>query len=151
MHSKNGRKHKSLIMLASLAMLALLALVLSGCTTGTPANTWVKPNQNLKNTRYIGGRINTKTVAIIGVAWTADIATMAGVGNEAPSPYITGKNVFVQTPAGGIKALDLNTGDPAVGATLAANAVFRPTWLSRMRPAHCADQVTDLTDSDHWQ
>lgn len=133
MHSMNDRTHKSLISLASLAMLALLALVLSGCTTGTPANTWVKPNQNAQNTRYIGGRINTKTVAIIGVAWTADIATKAGVGNEAPSPYITAKNVFVQTPSGGIKALDLNTGDTAVGATLAANAVLRPTWLSRLK------------------
>ncbi|MBJ7354113.1 MAG: c-type cytochrome [Thermoleophilaceae bacterium] len=133
MHSKNGRKHKSLITLASMAMLALLALVLSGCTTGTPANTWVQPNQNAQNTRYVGGRINTKTVAILGVAWAADIDTKAGFGNAAPSPYITAKNVFVQTPGGGIKALDLNTGDPAVGATIAANAVLRPTWLSRLK------------------
>jgi mono/diheme cytochrome c family protein len=107
MHSKNGRSAKSQITLASLGVLALAALVLSGCTTGTPANTWVKPNQNLK--------------------------TKAGFGNEAPSPYISGKNVFVQTPAGGIKALDLNTGDPAIGATLAANEIFRPTWLSRLK------------------
>jgi mono/diheme cytochrome c family protein len=133
MHSKNGRSAKTSITLASLGILALMALVLSGCTTGTPANTWVKPNQNLKNTRYTGGRINTKTAAILGVAWTANIPTKAGVGNDAPSPYITGKNVFVQTPAGGIKAFDVNTGDPAIGATLAANAVFRPTWLSRLK------------------
>lgn len=133
MHPKNGPTHKSLITRASLALLALLALVLSGCTTGTPANTWVKPNQNAKNTRYVGGRINTKTAAIVGVAWTADIETKAGFGNAAPSPYITPRNVFVQTPAGGIKALDLNTGDPAVGATIAANEIFRPTWLSRLK------------------
>jgi mono/diheme cytochrome c family protein len=131
MHSMNGRSAKSLIPLA--ALLALSAFVLSACTTGTPANTWVKPNQNAKNTRYIGGRINTKTIAILGVSWTADIETKAGFGNQAPSPYITPRNVFVQTPAGGIKALDLATGDPAAGATIAANAVLRPTFLSRLK------------------
>lgn len=133
MHSNDRRTHKSLITIASLSLVALLALVLSGCTTGTPANTWVQPNQNAKNTRYVGGRINTKTVAIIGVAWTADIRTKAGFGNAAPSPYITPRNVFVQTPSGGIKALDLNTGDTAAGATIAANAILRPTWLSRLK------------------
>jgi outer membrane protein assembly factor BamB len=134
MHSMNGRTHKSLITLASLALLALLALVLSGCTTGTPANTWAKPNQNAKNTRYVGGRINTKTIATFGVAWTADIKTKAGFGNQAASPYITARNVFVQSTSDGVQALDLATGDPASGATIAANAAPRPTWLSRLKP-----------------
>lgn len=133
MHSKNARSTKSLFPLASVALLAFAAFVFSACTTATPANTWVKPNQNLQNTRYVGGRITTKTVAIVGVAWTADIETKAGFGNAAPSPYITAKNVFVQTPSGGIKALDLDTGNPAPGATIAANAVLRPTFLSRLK------------------
>lgn len=133
MHSKNARSTKSLFPLAAVALLAFSAFVFSACTTATPANTWVKPNQNLQNTRYVGGRITTKTIATVGVAWTADIETKAGFGNAAPSPYITANNVFVQTPSGGIKALDLNTGNPAVGATIAANAVLRPTWLSRLK------------------
>jgi mono/diheme cytochrome c family protein len=133
MHSKNGRSTKSLFPLASVALLAFSAFIFSACTTATPANTWVKPNQNLQNTRYVGGRITTKTIATVGVAWTADIEAKAGFGNAAPSPYITANNVFVQTRSGGIKALDLNTGNPAVGATIAANAVLRPTWLSRLK------------------
>lgn len=133
MHSKNGRSTKSLFPLASVALLAFSAFVFSACTTATPANTWVKPNQNAQNTRYVGGRITTKTVAIVGVGWTADVDTKAGFGNAAPSPYITPKNVFVQTPSGGIKALDLDTGNPAAGATIAANAILRPTWLSRLK------------------
>jgi mono/diheme cytochrome c family protein len=133
MHSKNGPTHKSFISLAAVALLALSAFVLSACTTATPANTWVQPNQNSKNTRYVGGRITTKTISTVAVGWTADIETKAGFGNEAPSPYITASTVFVQTPAGGIKALNLNTGNPAVGATVAANAVLRPTWLSRLK------------------
>jgi len=133
MHSKNGRSTKSLFPLASVALLAFSAFIFSACTTATPANTWVKPNQNAQNTRYVGGRITTKTVAIVGVGWTADIDTKAGFGNAAPSPYITPRNVFVQTPSGGIKALDLDTGNPAAGATIAANAILRPTWLSRLK------------------
>ncbi|MGH2958253.1 MAG: c-type cytochrome [Solirubrobacterales bacterium] len=133
MHSKNDPTNKSLIPLAAVALLAFSALVLSACTTATPANTWVQPNQNSQNTRYVGGRITTKTIDTVAVGWTADLETKAGFGNAAPSPYITGKNVFVQTPSGGIKAFDINTGNPAAGATIAANAVLRPTWLSRLK------------------
>ncbi len=133
MHSKNGRPTKSLLPLASVALLAFSAFVFSACTTASPANTWVKPNQNLQNTRYVGGRITTKTIATVGVGWTADIETKAGFGSAAPSPYITANNVFVQTRSGGIRALDVNTGNPAAGATIAANVVLRPTWVSRLK------------------
>ncbi|MBJ7459298.1 MAG: c-type cytochrome [Thermoleophilaceae bacterium] len=133
MHSNNGRSANSLYPLAATALIVFSAFVLSACTTGTPANTWVSPNQNEQNTRYVGGRITTKTVDILGVGWTADIETKAGFGQSAPSPYITPRNVFLQTPSGRIKAVNLVTGDPAPGATIAANAVLRPTWLSRLK------------------
>ncbi|MGK2877005.1 MAG: c-type cytochrome [Solirubrobacterales bacterium] len=133
MHSNNGRSANSFHPLAATALIVFSALVLSACATGTPANTWVSANQNEQNTRYVGGRITTKTVDIIGVGWTADIETKAGFGSAAPSPYITPRNVFVQTPSGGIRALNLVTGEPAAGVTIAANAVLRPTWLSRLK------------------
>jgi mono/diheme cytochrome c family protein len=129
MHSNTGRSAKSFRPVAALALVAFSAIVLSACVTATPANTWVKPNQNFKNTRYVGGRINTKTIAIVGVAWTADAETKAGIGNTAPSPFITKRNALVQAPGGRFQAFDLQSGRPAPGVSLAVNASLGPAWF----------------------
>jgi mono/diheme cytochrome c family protein len=133
MHSNQGRSANAFTSVAALALIAFAAIVLSACAVATPANTWVKPNQNFKNTRYVGGRITTNTIATVAVGWTADIRTKAGIGSEAPSPFISKNVVFLQTPSGKLAGLDLATGSLAPHATVAANAVFRPTWLSQLK------------------
>lgn len=125
MHSESGRPSNFLATLALAGLLAVAAFTVSACSTATSADTWVKPNQNASNTRYVGGRIFTGTVQTIGVSWTADIETRAGNGAGAPSPYITKDGVFVQDRSGRIVALDFTTGERKPGVSFVVNKVAR--------------------------
>jgi outer membrane protein assembly factor BamB len=130
MHMKNGRTKKSFVSFAALALIAFSAIVLSACTTATPSDTWVLPNQNVKNTRYAGGRINSNTIQNLGVAWTSSIKAQGGFGASAPTPIITMDTVYVAAATGKVAALDFFTGQPAVAKTIALNSNGRPAWLN---------------------
>lgn len=115
---------------AGLALFAIgLALVASGCVNNTPADTWVLQNQNVENTRYVGGRITTNTINNVAVAWTADVKTENGFGAGAPGPLISKDFVFVKADNGKIVAYDRFTGREAPGAEAIANKVNSPEWL----------------------
>lgn len=129
MHANTRRPRNLLLSFAALALLALPAFAVSGCTTGSPADTWVQPNQNSANTRYAGGRIQQGTINSLAVGWTADQRTRAGVGSEAPSPLITSRNVFVQAPAGNWVAFNLLTGENTAGQQSPQIATRLPSWL----------------------
>lgn len=129
MHSKNGRSANALTSLAAFALLILSAFAVSACSEATPANTWLKPNQNAFNTRYTGGRISTSTVNNLAVGWTANQRTKAGFGSEAPSPIVTEKNVFVQGPAGNVVGFNLASGELSAGVKSPFIATRLPSWL----------------------
>lgn len=124
------KSSRSVIVLLSLALLVASAVAVSACSEATPADTWVKPNQNEANTRYTGGRISTGTVNNLAVGWTADQRTKAGFGSLAPSPLITQNNVFVQAPAGNIVGFDLASGTLSAGAQSPLIATRMPSWIT---------------------
>lgn len=116
---------------AGLAIFAIsLALVASGCVNNTPADTWVTQNQNPQNTRYVGGRITTRTIDNVAVAWTADVKAETGFGAGAPGPLINKSFVFIKEDGGEIVAFDRFTGREAPAATMIANKVSSPEWLA---------------------
>jgi len=117
----------------AIALVALTAVTLSACTTGSPSTTWESPNQNLQNTRYAGGRITSSTAPNLGVAWTADLRAANGFGVGAPSPYITQNAAFVQNQGGKLVAYDFLTGRPSAAATFAVNALGVPPWQRRLQ------------------
>jgi mono/diheme cytochrome c family protein len=123
------RTSRPLTILLSLSLLLLAAFTVSACSVATPADTWVKPNQNEANTRYTGGRISTSTVNNLAVGWTADQRTRAGFGSLAPSPFVTQNNVFVQAPTGNIVGFDLQTGALSAGVQSPAVATRLPSWV----------------------
>lgn len=129
MHSNTGRPANLKISLIAAALLILSALTVSACSEATPADTWVQPNQNSLNTRYTGGRISQSTVNNLAVGWTADQRTRAGFGSQAPSPFVTENNVFVQAPAGNIVAFNLQTGDLSAGVQSPKIATRIPSWI----------------------
>ncbi|MGH2907416.1 MAG: PQQ-binding-like beta-propeller repeat protein, partial [Solirubrobacterales bacterium] len=145
MHSNNGRTSNAFITVAALALIVFSAIVLSACTTATPADTWELPNQNIENTRYIGGRISTSTIENVAVGWTADVKTAAGVGTDAPSPFIDANDVFVSARSGGTVALDLFTGQPSAAATIAANLNQRPKFIDRLKPKAFAKLAANIS------
>jgi mono/diheme cytochrome c family protein len=126
MHSISRRSVSALV---TLALVACAAFTLSACSNATNAGTWVQPNQNAKNTRYAGGRINQSTINNLAVGWTADQRTRAGVGSKAPNPLITRNNVLVQAPAGNFVAFNLTTGDLSAGVQSPRIATRLPSWL----------------------
>jgi mono/diheme cytochrome c family protein len=128
---KNGRAHNFFVSLAILALVAFAAVGLSACTTATPSDTWESANQNAQNTRYVGGRITTKTISIVGVAWTANVKAAGGFGASAPSPIITADSVFLENASRNVVALNLFTGQPRAGKTIALNTGLIPKWVSQ--------------------
>ncbi len=121
MHSDSGRRPNLLVTLALAGLLAAAAFTASACSHATSADTWVKPNQNASNTRYVGGRIFAGIAQNIGVGWTADVKAKGGNGAGAPSPYITKDGVFIETAGGKVVALDFRTGDLKPGVTFKIN------------------------------
>lgn len=145
MHSKTGRPAKTPAALAALALIMLSAIVVGGCSEATPANTWVKPNQNAFNTRYTGGRISTSTIANLAVGWTANQRTKAGFGSQAPSPFISERNVFVQAPAGNLVAFNLQSGELSAGVQSPRIATLMPSWLLRRGNGRLRDLASSIS------
>lgn len=116
---------------AGLALFAIsLALVASGCVNNTPADTWVTQNQNVENTRYVGGRITTRTIDNVDVAWTANVKAATGFGAGAPGPLISKDFVFIKEEGGEIAAFDRFNGAEAPAAEAIANEPNSPRWLA---------------------
>lgn len=145
MHSKNGRPANALTTLAAFALLILSAFAVSACSEATPANTWLKPNQNAFNTRYTGGRISTSTVNNLAVGWTANQRTAAGVGSKAPSPLITDKNVFVQGPAGNLVGFNLASGELSAGVQSPRILTVLPSWITNRGKGKLRDLVSSIS------
>ena len=122
-----------------------LALVASGCVNNTPADTWVIQNQNLQNTRYVGGRITTGTIDNVAVAWTADVKTANGFGDDASDPLISKEFVFVRGANGRILAFDRFTGRKAPAATKIANKVDSPEWLAETSRSAATESSSSRT------
>lgn len=127
----HSRAHNLFLSLATLALIVLATVGLSACTTATPSSTWEQPNQNTQNTRYSGGRITTKTIDIVGVAWTANVKAAGGFGADAPTPIITQDSVFLENASGSIIGLNFYTGQPRIGKTIALNTGRIPGWVSQ--------------------
>lgn len=106
----NIRSRKSLLTILVMGAAFFGAIVFSGCTDNTPSTDWSSPNGNLKNTRYVGGRINKGTIDNMGVAWTVDINTKGAFGAMATTPIITGSAVYVQDLKSNVYSYDLRTG-----------------------------------------
>lgn len=115
---------------AGLALFAIsLALVASGCVNNTPADTWVMPNQNVENTRYVGGRITTRTIDNVAVAWVADIKPENDSAVGAPGPLISKDLVYLMDEQGTVEVFDRFTGGEAPGSEPIANEVRTPRWF----------------------
>lgn len=129
MTSNNRRNVNAKTSFTAIALVVLAAFAVSSCSTSTSSNTWVQPNQNAKNTRYVGGRIHKGTIDMLAVGWTAKQTTSFGFGDGAPSPYITKNNVFVEGKAGNIVGFDIRTGDLSAGVQSPKIATKLPSWL----------------------
>jgi mono/diheme cytochrome c family protein len=129
MTSNNRRNVNAKSSFMAIALVLLAAFAVSSCSTATSSNTWVQPNQNAKNTRYVGGRIHKGSIDLLAVGWTAKQTTAFGFGDGAPSPFVTKNNVFVQGKAGNIVGFDIRTGDLTAGVQSPRIATKLPSWL----------------------
>lgn len=88
------------------------ALAISSCGgKNTAATTWESPNQNLRNTRYAGGRIHSGTVKSLDVAWSAKLDAKGAFGAMATQPLIDKTRVYVQDLESNVTAYDMVSGD----------------------------------------
>lgn len=132
-----------LTIFATLALLALSAVVLSACNTAqTATDSWLQPNQNSSNTRYAGGRISTTTVGSLGVGWVVAQKSDIGAGLTAPSPFIDESNAFVQNN-GDLVAFDLETGK-ASSAKAGVKSVRMLVGLGAIERSHLQKFSPDI-------
>jgi outer membrane protein assembly factor BamB len=68
------------------------------------------PNGNTSNTRYVGGPIDSSTVAKLETAWTLPLTAKSQFGSYSSSPIISNGVVFSQDLASNVQAIDLKTG-----------------------------------------
>jgi outer membrane protein assembly factor BamB len=67
-------------------------------------------NVNASNTRYIGGPIDSATVAKLAVAWSLPLSAKSEYGSYASAPVISNGVVFSQDLDSNVQAIDLKTG-----------------------------------------
>ncbi len=67
-------------------------------------------NVNASNTRYVGGPIDSATVAKLEVAWALALSAKSEYGSYSSSPVISNGVIFSQDLDSNVQAIDLQTG-----------------------------------------
>ena len=68
------------------------------------------PNVNASNTRYVGGPIDSATVAKLEVAWALALTAKSEYGSYSSSPVISNGVIYSQDLDSNVQAIDLQTG-----------------------------------------
>lgn len=96
------------------ALIALL-LALSGCGSADDSASDFSgsgyPNNDLANTRSVGGPIDSSTVADLEQVWTLPITAQSTFGSYASSPIVSRGVIYSQDLESNVQAIDLESGE----------------------------------------
>ena len=82
-----------------------------GDSVAADTDSWGAPNGDLANRRRVGGPIDKRSVARLGVAWTAPISATGTFGGYSATPIITGGRVYTQDLESNVEVRSLETGE----------------------------------------
>jgi outer membrane protein assembly factor BamB len=68
------------------------------------------PNVDLRNSRDVGGRIDSKSVSGLALAWTSPLTSAGSYGSDAATPVISHGVIYSQDLTSNVEAIELNTG-----------------------------------------
>jgi outer membrane protein assembly factor BamB len=98
----------------ALALVVVAVVVIVSLSSSSTSETSLTgsgyPNGNSSNTRYVGGPIDSKTVAKLHTVWSLPLTAKSQYGSYSSSPIISDGVIYSQDLASNVQAIDLNTG-----------------------------------------
>jgi outer membrane protein assembly factor BamB len=100
---------------AAVVVVAIVVVLILALHSSAPAESALLtgsgyPNVDTSNTRFLGGPINSSTVASLQVAWTLPLRSKSEYGSYSSTPIISNGVVFSQDLDSNVQAIDLATG-----------------------------------------
>ena len=108
--SKGGWLALAAAGLVVLAGIVVLLLGSSAASEGVSFTGSGYPNTDTSNTRYVGGPIDSATVAKLETAWTLPLTARSEYGSYSSAPIVAGGVVYSQDLDSNVQAISLKTG-----------------------------------------
>ena len=108
--SKGGWLALAAVGLVVLAGIVVLLLGSSAASEGVSFTGSGYPNGDTSNTRYVGGPIDSATVAKLETAWTLPLTAKSEYGSYSSSPIVAGGVIYSQDLDSNVQAISLKTG-----------------------------------------